>query len=147
MAVFFLNAETSNSGISVCSQEDNFDWIIGEWVRINDKEGITTTEKWENSSDNMYSGIGLASKDGEIVFREDLRILKKNDTWIYEVTGVNSDTTNFLISSITSNSFTAINLDNPFPKEINYRAEEGRLIAEISDDENKIVFEFRKDQK
>lgn len=127
---------------------ENFDWILGYWVRTNGKKDITTTETWKKTSEYSYEGIGLTVKNGETVFRENLRILKKKDDWVYEVTGVNEDTTNFVLSSISENSFKAVNPENPFPKEINYRAENGKLIAEISDDKKKIQFEFKKkDQK
>ncbi len=125
-------------------ETENFDWMIGEWTRINGKKEIMTTEKWEKTPGNIYTGTGLSVKKSENVFRENLRLLRKNGKWIYEVTGVNADTTNFILTSISANSFTAVNPDNPFPKKINYQAENGKLIAEISDDEKKILFEFKK---
>lgn len=129
-------------------ETENFDWMLGDWLRTNGKKDLITTETWKKTSDHIYEGTGLAVKNGETVFKENLRILKKKDDWVYEVTGVNEDTTNFILTSISKYSFTAVNPDNPFPKEISYRLEEQKLVAEISDDEKKILFEFkRKDQK
>ena len=125
-------------------QQENFDWITGEWVRTNDKSGITTTEIWKKETDSMYVGTGLATKNNETVFREDLRLLKKSGKWVYEVSGVNEETTNFILTAISEDSFTAINPENPFPKLISYRKESNRMIAEISDDSRKIIFEFKK---
>lgn len=126
-------------------QETNFDWITGDWTRTNGKTELTTTESWEKLSDSIYKGHGISKKNGETIFREDLRLVKKDDNWIYEVVGVNVDTTNFIITSFSSKSFSAENLKNPFPKQIDYKYENGKLVAEISDDSKKIVFEFRRD--
>ena len=129
-------------------ETENFDWIMGEWIRINGKVGITTTEKWDKISDTVYFGVGMTKKDNQIIFRENLRLLKKNNNWVYEVTGVNEDTTNFILTSISDVSFKAMNPENPFPKKISYHAKNTNLIAEISDENKKITFEFeKKDQK
>lgn len=126
-------------------QETNFDWISGEWIRTNGKAGLITTESWEKISDDTYKGIGLTKKNGETVFREDLRLIKKEENWVYEVVGVNVDTTNFIVTSYSGNSFSAENQENPFPKQIEYSYNEEKLTAEISDENRKIVFEFRRE--
>lgn len=126
-------------------QETSFDWITGDWVRINANDDLITTESWKKLSDSIYSGQGISTKNGETIFREDLRIIRKTDHWVYEVVGVNVDTTNFIISSFSSNSFKAGNSENPFPKNIAYKYENEKLVAEISDDHKKIVFEFKRD--
>ncbi|HKJ49426.1 MAG TPA: DUF6265 family protein [Christiangramia sp.] len=67
-------------------ETENFDWLVGNWIRTNGKKESTTTEVWEKSSGNLYIGTGLTKKNNEIVFRENLRLLKKGSNWIYEVT-------------------------------------------------------------
>lgn len=126
----------------------NFDWMTGEWIRTNGSKGIITSEKWKKVSDTIYIGTGFTEKNAQIVFKENLRLLRNKNKWIYEVTGVNEDTTNFVLTEISDNSFIAINPENPFPKVISYHAKNGKLIAEISNDSKNIVFEFqKKDQK
>ena len=147
LSAFLTSADFSSEENLISIQDENFEWLLGNWIRLNDENGIITTESWEKSSNGIYTGRGLAMKNNDTVFREDLRILKKNGNWIYEVTGVNADTTNFIIASVSYSSFTAVNPKNPFPKKINYHLENGRLIAEISDDDKRIVFEFKNDQK
>ncbi|SDS45779.1 hypothetical protein SAMN04488553_2302 [Gramella sp. MAR_2010_147] len=123
---------------------ETFDWIIGDWIRTNGMHKLTTTEHWKKISSNLYEGTGVTKKNNETVFRENLRIIKKEEKWIYEVTGVNKETTNFLLTSISDNTFTAVNPENEFPKKISYRTEDKKLIAEISDDRKKEIFEFSK---
>ena len=142
--IFSLDHHKSPDGFNELQETENFDWMLGDWTRVNDKKGITTTEKWEKTSGNIYIGTGLAAKNGETVFKENLRLLKKDGYWVYEVTGVNPDTTNFVLTSISEDSFSAVNPENPFPKEISYRLENGQMIAEISGDAKKIVFNFEK---
>ncbi|MCH4822675.1 DUF6265 family protein [Gramella lutea] len=146
--IFSIANNKKEADLRQFQETENFDWILGEWIRTNGKKELITTETWKKTSVNIYEGTGLSMKNGEKVFRENLRILKKKNDWVYEVTGVNADTTNFMLTSISEDSFTAVNPENPFPKEINYRAENGNLIAEISDDGKRIIFEFkRSDQK
>jgi len=37
---------------------NNFDWIIGSWLRSNDKEGNITFEHWAKNSSTEYIGLG-----------------------------------------------------------------------------------------
>ena len=142
----FSFSTRSDLNIKMPAQEKaNFDWLVGNWIRTNGKKESTTTEVWEKSSGNLYLGTGLTKKNNEIVFRENLRLLKKGSNWIYEVTGVNADTTNFVIQSFSNNSFIAINPDNPFPKKIEYVYKDEKLVAVISDDDKKIEFEFKRE--
>ena len=123
---------------------ENFDWLLGEWTRTNGKKDLITTEAWEKTANNSYSGTGKTKKNNETVFIENLRLIKKKDHWVYEVTGVNEDTTNFILTSFSGKSFSAENPENPFPKTIAYRLEDQKLIAETSDDSRTIIFEFKR---
>jgi hypothetical protein len=129
--------------IPVSQEVPNFDWIIGNWIRTNDKKDLITNETWKKLSEDIYLGEGVSIKDGERVFVEHLRLLKKGGSWIYEVTGVNEDTTNFVIREFSENSFIATNQENPFPKKIEYLHKPGTLTAVVSNDDKKVVFEFK----
>ena len=143
--VFSVYIKYEESHFNQPQEKANFDWLVGNWIRTNGKKESTTTEVWEKASDNLYLGTGLTKKNNKIVFRENLRLLKKGNNWTYEVTGVNADPTNFAIQSFSENNFIATNPDNPFPKKIEYIYKDGKLVAVISDDHKEIVFEFEKD--
>lgn len=143
--LFSFNNKYQEPHLNQLQQTENFDWLIGDWIRTNGKKESITTEIWEKASGNLYLGTGLTKKNNEIVFKENLRLIKKGSNWIYEVTGVNADTTNFVIQSFSENSFIANNPDNPFPKKIEYVYKDEKLVAVISDEDKKIVFEFKRD--
>ena len=143
--LFSVNDNDEELHFNQPQETENFEWLVGNWIRTNGKKESITTEIWEKSSDNLYLGTGLTKKNNKIVFRENLRLLKKGNNWTYEVTGVNEDTTNFVIQSYSENSFIATNPDNPFPKKIEYTYKDEKLVAVISDEDKKIVFEFKRD--
>ena len=131
-----------------CSQKDttqhNFDWLIGSWIRTNDKEGNITHEHWTKKSNMEYVGLGYTLQDQDTVFKERLRLIKSTTNWSLEVTGVNEHPTHFRLTNHSANSFECENKTNEFPKYIAYSLQENILLAKISDEENEISFLFEK---
>lgn len=123
---------------------DNFDWLVGSWARINDKDGNLTYEYWTRTSDNTYTGLGCTLHKGDTVFKEHLRLVKTGANWNFEVTGVNEDPTHFSVIQQTENSFECENRNNGFPKNIQYDLRDNLLIAKISGDDSEITFRFEK---
>jgi hypothetical protein len=134
-----------------CSQKKitahNFDWLIGSWMRTNDKDGQITYEHWKKNSDLEYKGLGCTIQNNDTIFKEQLRLFKMNETWIYEVTGVNENPTRFQLTNQTDNSFESENEFNEFPKIIEYSLNDDVLHAKISDEETEISFSFEKTSK
>lgn len=121
-----------------------FDGLIGHWIRTNDKEGQKTYERWEKASVDEYTGLGWTLQSRDTIFKEDLRIARLNGEWNYEVRGVNEQPTYFKITHHSNNVFIAENLQNDFPKRIEYSIEKDILSAKISDEENEIPFLFKR---
>ncbi len=119
-------------------------WLIGSWIRENDQEGRQTYEYWAQAADNTYAGLGYTIEQSDTIFKEILAIKPINDKWHLIVAGVNQDSTYFPIALNTSHSFTAINPDNPFPKDITYYQDGASLKVNISDDRDTIPFVFRR---
>lgn len=119
-----------------------FDWLIGSWQRTNNTEGTKTYEYWYKNSNTEYIGLGCTLKRTDTVFKEDIRLYKQDNSWHFEVVGVNDTPTTFKITSKTKGSFTCENKANDFPKIISYKLNNNTLVAEISDDSNKIPFIF-----
>lgn len=45
--------------LTSCSNKENFDWILGEWKRTNEKIGHNTYEKWTKISATEYRSFGF----------------------------------------------------------------------------------------
>jgi hypothetical protein len=127
------------------------EWMVGDWVRSNDQLGKVTYEQWSKVSDLEYVGRGFTVNidesifEPETIFREELRLLFINDTLTYEVTGVNEAPTLFKFIELTDTSFVCVNPENEFPKKIAYLHKKRQMIAAISDGNQTIQFNFRRD--
>jgi len=131
-----------------CSQknitQDDFDWLIGSWIRTIDKEENITYESWSKISNIEYKGLGCTLRKSDTIFKEHLRLIKINENWSFEVTGVNENPTLFLVTEQTENSFVCENKINEFPKIIEYSLQDNVLLAKISDGDTEISFPFEK---
>lgn len=121
-----------------------FDWMLGSWVRTNEDANKSTFEYWSKKSSEEYIGLGCTVKNGDTIFKENMRIIKIDEKWSFEVTGVNENSTVFLITDLTENGFVSENEMNKFPKKIAYYLDGEVLIAKISDKDTEIPFLFKK---
>ena len=139
--------DTDNSEKQIQSQE-NFDWLVENWIRTNDSEDIQTYENWKKLSDKVYLGEGYSLKNKDTIFKENMELRNQDGDWKFIVTGVNEEPTIFHVLIIENKRFIAENLLNDFPKRITYFIQDEKLKALISADKKNIFFEFRKaDQK
>ena len=125
-------------------EPENFDWLLGEWERVNDSKGQHTFESWRKIDEGEYVGLGFTLQGRDTVFKEEIRMLKKEGQWFFEVSGVNESTTPFSVTEQKEFSFTAENKENPFPKKIVYQKEKELLNAFVSAEETTIAFNFQK---
>ena len=130
--------------ISCEKPEMNFDWLVGNWQRINVNSDERTFEIWEKINANKYEGIGFTLKESDTVFKENLTLLKEKNQWIYKVGGVHENPVLFPLEEFKQNSFIAKNDINEFPKIIDYKIKDGNLIARIADDKKEVLFVFEK---
>ncbi|QOD62108.1 hypothetical protein H9I45_06610 [Polaribacter haliotis] len=115
-------------------------FLIGKWIRLNDKEGNKTYENWNTN----FTGLGYTLKGKDTTFKEILSIVSVNDTSNLKVEGVNETPTLFKFTSQTDTSFIYENLKNEFPKKIKYYLENKQLKAIVSNDDFSIDFVFKK---
>ena len=130
LLMFSCNTEKTNL------QKPTF--LIGNWIRINDKDSVTTYEIWQKD----FTGIGLTLKGKDTTFFEQMKILIKNDTLFLEVSGVNPTPTLFLFTDQTDTSFVCENPKNEFPKKIKYFLDNQHLFAEVSNADFKTDFVY-----
>ncbi|SDS28341.1 hypothetical protein SAMN05216503_2560 [Polaribacter sp. KT25b] len=115
-------------------------FLIGNWVRLNDKEGNQTYETWNTN----LTGIGYTKQEQKTTFQEILSIVTIKDTLYLKVEDVNKTPTLFKFTEQTDTSFVCENPENEFPKKIKYYIEDKQLKAIISADDFRIDFVFEK---
>ena len=114
-------------------------FIIGNWIRINNKKGSVTYETWNKN----LKGLGYTLKEKDTAFKEKLSFVTLKDTLFLKVEGVNETPTLFRITNQTDTSFVAENKNNEFPKKILYYKDGQFLKAEVSSEDFKIEFIFK----
>jgi hypothetical protein len=113
-------------------------FLVGEWERLQEKEGKKTYEIWNSN----FTGLGITLKEKDTVFKEILSIVTINDTLTLKVEGVNNTPTLFKITNQTDTSFVAENPTHDFPTKIEYWLENQQLKAKVSNKEFGIDFVF-----
>ena len=125
--------------------EPNFDYLIGSWIRTNEKVDRNTFEHWKKISPTEYQGSGLTIKDKDTIWQEDVILSKTTTDWKFTVTDKKEkNQVTFKLTEITQNGFTCKNQENEFPKIIQYKKDGELLKAEIEGGDMKIPFEFKK---
>jgi hypothetical protein len=115
-------------------------FLIGNWIRVNDKEGAVTYEIWNSN----LKGLGYTLKEKDTTFKETLSIVTIKDTLFLKVEGVNENPTLFKFTQQTNTSFVCKNKKNEFPKKIKYYLENDQLKAIVAADDFKIEFIFER---
>ena len=123
----------------------SFDWLLGEWHRTNDDEGQKTYETWNKKSDLYYYGTGYTMVASDTVWKENIILFENDHDWYFSVKGKqDSIATHFLLTQIDKKSFQCQNVENPYPKMIEYNAVGDNLEAKISGGGDEILFVFSK---
>lgn len=115
-------------------------FLIGNWERINEKPGKKTFDIWNKN----LNGVGFTLQENDTVFKEIMSIVNLKDTLYLKVEAVNEKPTLFKFTEQTDTSFVCKNLENEFPKTINYFTENNNLKCKISNDDFSIDFVFKK---
>lgn len=121
-----------------------FNWLLGDWQRMNDRPGRITYEHWTRISSSEYRGLGYTLRNGDTIFKEHIKLHLDQGKWIFAVSGVNENPTLFQVTRTSRMSFTCENKENEFPKFIEYSLNDRKLQAKISGDGQEVVFSFEK---
>ena len=125
--------------------ETNFDYLIGSWIRTNEKPDRNTFENWKKISPIEYQGSGFTIKDKDTIWQEDVILSKTNTDWKFTVTDKKEkNQVTFNLTKILNDEFTCENQENEFPKIIRYKKDGELLKAAIEGGDMKITFEFKK---
>lgn len=136
--------QTSKTQVSADIKVQNFDWLLGSWTRTNDEPGKETFEIWTKQTDHLYLGKGFIMENKDTIWEERIRLKENDSIWRFEVFGKGESTpTVFDLTQIEPLGFVCENEQNEFPKRIEYYRASEKLMAEISNPEMKIIFEFK----
>jgi hypothetical protein len=152
MAILLISCGKSNNQVAteepIAAAEVaavNFDWVVGNWVRLNDEEGKETFENWAKMSDTEYVGIGFALQNGDTVSQEAMVITQTNGAWELGVsTPDEPEAVVFTNIQLLENEFVFENNEIDFPNKIRYWKEGDKMNATIANAEMEITFEFEK---
>ena len=81
------------------------DFLIGNWKRLNDNPENETYEIWNTN----FTGFSYTKNENYTVFKEKLKILKKNDSLFLEVIGADNMPVLFKFKEQTDSSFVCEN--------------------------------------
>ena len=130
-------------GLDTRSDADDFDWLLGQWIRVGGEEGMDTFERWKKINDEHYQGVGHTEVDGDTVWWEAIDLVQEQGQWRFRVRGEEEEfATEFLMTASEASSFSVENPENEFPKRIDYRRKGDRLQARISGGEQAVDFVF-----
>ena len=145
ICIFACSEKNTTTKVEAPKPTQNFDWLIGDWKRSDDEAGKQTYEHWQKSNDTLYQGKSYTMSAKDTIWSENVRLLKRDTTWFYAVTGRgDSFTTDFQLTSITDHSFVCENGANEFPKMIEYALVGDSLKAKISGGGPEIEFSYGK---
>ena len=129
IAILFLSSCTSKNSEESKTQNneiskptENFDWLLGNWKRNNEKENRETFEIWKKKNNSEYYGIGFTLQNNDTIKQEKIKLTKLNNNWILEVkVPEETESIIFNLTSIGNKEFICENKEIDFPKKIKYR--------------------------
>ena len=129
----------------VAEAKQDFDWLPGKWIRINDKDGKQTFENWEKKDNSEYNGFAYTMKNQDTIWQERILLIRANNQWSFDVTGEGDmEPTKFKVTTLEKNKFICENQENEFPKVIGYTLAGDTLHAKISGNDMEVLFDFIK---
>lgn len=124
---------------------ENFDWLIGNWHRTNEKEDRETYEIWNKKSNYEYNGTGFTLQNNDTIFYESIKLVKSETGWNFEVIGKGEPSpTIFKFTHVDKGEFTCENMKVEFPKKIKYSQVGNSIKAIVSGGDIEIPFEFER---
>lgn len=130
---------------TILQEPEGFDWLLGEWKRLNEEEGKETFENWWKIGETEYSGIGFTMQNGDTIKQEKIQLIQNEGKWSLTVK-VPEELESVTFDGINhaENEFTCGNTEIDFPNKIRYWKNGDKINASVSGGEMEISFEFEK---
>lgn len=127
------------------TNNENFDWLLGNWKRTNGEASKETYENWHKISEVAYAGIGFTIQNGDTISQEIMEIKQNDGLWsLLVIPEPNAVQEEFKINALEQNNFTFVNDSIDFPNKIKYWKDGELLKASISNNEFELLFDFQK---
>ena len=126
----------------VKNSKENFDWLLGDWKRLNNQPGKENFESWSKTDDLQYNGFSYTLEGTDTVFWEKMNLIQIDKEWSFQVRMKDGGGVDFKVFNTAENSFKCANKKNDFPKVIEYLLKDDQLLATISADSTKVPFVF-----
>lgn len=146
-AILILSCnQNKKQEITKSTQElETFEWLLGNWKRLNEEKGKETFENWKRISEFEYAGIGFTMQNGDTIKQEKIKLNKVNNHWNLTVKTPNeTQWTTFTGVNHSKNDFTCENNEIDFPSKIKYWKNGDNFNASVSGGDMIISFEFEK---
>lgn len=126
---------------------DNYDWLIGEWKRVNESSLKSTYENWMKLNDLQYEGHGYTMKGEDTLWQEYMHFAKVDEVWQMQVETPGNDTlVVFQMEMASDTSLLVLNKRHDFPQKIRYWKDDNRLEASVSNTSKEIRYSFELDK-
>ncbi|MEM1381323.1 MAG: DUF6265 family protein [Pseudomonadota bacterium] len=105
-----------------------FGWLEGCWVT----QSGASEEVWAAAGESLLIGYNTVSRDGEVVFFEQLRIEETQEGWVFFAYPRGRGPTPFALAEQGESSASFANPDHDFPQVLRYSREGDTLTAVAS---------------
>ena len=130
---------------SKANEYSELDWLLGNWIRTNEKEDRETYESWIKINEQEYEGISFTIKNKDTIWQENVSLKQNKGNWSFVVLPKGEvNKTIFKVTKFDSITLICENQENEFPKIIKYFKDGNKIKATIEGGELKIPFEFEK---
>lgn len=144
-AIFLFACNAKEKSVSTETPAIHFDWLLGNWIRTNEKKDRQTFENWIKKSNSEYAGEGYTLQNNDTIWKESVQLIESDGQWKFAVTPKGTtEQTVFKLIKIENGAFTCESKTNDFPKIIHYFKDGNTIKAEISGGDMKIPFEFER---
>ena len=127
------------------ASEIDFDWLLGNWIRVNEEGEKMTYESWEKINASSYHGVGYTLLRSDTVWQEEMRLIKTGEDWNFEAISKGEPApTVFKLTDISKEAFTSENPEHDFPTQIKYFKIGESLKAVIYGEGMEIPFDFER---
>lgn len=82
--ILFLSCKKENdNGKYTDAGKTQFDWLVGDWIRNNDKDGKKTFESWIKKSSSEYIGVSYTLLNSDTIWKENVKLSKLDTTLVF----------------------------------------------------------------
>lgn len=149
LILIFVACKAGNDSPIAAKTEEkvykDFDWLLGDWQKLNNNPGTQTFESWEKINAEKYQGQSYTMVGQQEIWRESVVLSKDSTAWNYVVTQKGqTEGVTFKLTMKENGKFSCENPNNEFPTKIVYQRAGDKIHAKITGGGKEIPFDFEK---